>query len=501
MWRSWREKKKELFKSLFLGMRWVEGMGRDMNMWGMSEGVSIFDPTHMQTEKFRVRISFSDLFINRVEFGFTRKPRRVGSSANSISSSNHTANPLLATSLPTAGSRHHGCWSSRVGSNSSVRARILECDNADGRRRRPRAGLNAVKWGGAHTGRKRERTQAGSDVLVELRPEQASSTRAPSSQGQPTSLVSSVVVLRQLHRPKLNRSTHQLHRPVLRRHALPSQGQSSFHSRRRQGAPSSSFHFTSSTFRFPARVVLRFPFPAGMHLRELLNELTSQEECTYHFRDTAILSIRFRSQVNKIDPRTAYAHPSSFQYSFRIGKNKTTGYGITTNTVMKELMLTKPASEWERDVRKECEDSSETRSPTLSRTQPPATLSCVFSLKWSTTSSKRRKIVSSFSVRSIRSFTACRGSATMAETPAPQRTRRKGNPSVLLEGMKKIVCVERKRKRCEAIRRKVNSFAELGAVRSMEIYSIAAARFPRSDGSDVALYRADGSRSQPSLFT
>ncbi|KAL0908295.1 hypothetical protein M5K25_022783 [Dendrobium thyrsiflorum] len=205
-------------------------------------------------------------------------------------------------------------------------------------------------------------------------------------------------------------------------------------------------------------------------------------------RDTAILSIRFRSQVNKIDPRTAYAHPSSFQ-TLDHGRRSTASTAINVLKSVTDVLIN-----WqykEREVRKECEDSSESRSPTLSRTQPPATLSCVFSFKWSTTSSKRRKIVSSFSVRSIRSFTTSRGSATMAETPAPQRTPLKGNPSVLLEGMEKIVCVERKQKRCEAIRRKVNSFAELGELRSMEIYSIAAARFPRSrDGSNVAHLRS-----------
>lgn len=34
---------------------------------------------------------------------------------------------------------------------------------------------------------------------------------------------------------------------------------------------------------------------------------------THHGRYTAVFSIRFRSQVNKINPYVEYKHPSSFQ--------------------------------------------------------------------------------------------------------------------------------------------------------------------------------------------
>ena len=83
-----------------------------------------------------------------------------------------------------------------------------------------------------------------------------------------------------------------------------------------------------------------------------------------------------------------------------------------------------------------------TKKFTLSRTQPPATRSCVPRPKWRTTSRSRRKICSSFSVSSTVSFTTtlrgcCSGKpAAMPEYPEKARTgERKKYPGGLFEGV------------------------------------------------------------------
>lgn len=81
---------------------------------------------------------------------------------------------------------------------------------------------------------------------------------------------------------------------------------------------------------------------------------------------------------------------------------------------------------------------------TLSRTQPPATRSCVPRPKWRTTSRSRRKICSSFSVSSTVSLTTtlrcccCSGEpAAMPEYPEKARTtgERKKGPVCLVRGI------------------------------------------------------------------